>query len=718
MQAGKTILMMFLLPAMLVLFLGMLLGYLSLNSLRQQQLQNSAALALDLATIHQEASFNRDIAHLHSRVIAVLDGARSRELSEVDVYFAHREFVDELATIAIRVETLRASELLKEVNHNSVNRLAEEFEAYRNMVIMATEIAAIDPSTANRFFAIAQHNYNEFSQFTGRISVLLTERALQREQQSRSTYEQTFLRILVLSLLAALFITLVVTLVARMISTRIRSIANALSQLAYNQSASLRLPAIEQLQRKSKGEFGRIAGVVLGFRDDMVRRIQAEEANHRLIFYDALTELPNRRMLHEQLTHLTSSERIKNYYALLWIDLDRFKRLNDLRGHQAGDNFLFELTHKIKALLREGDFLARVGGDEFAVLIELPQSDRSLAAREAERIAQGLRGGLEGEHMIEDYNHFLSVSIGIALFTDRQFDAESLLGQAELAKYQAKKSGRNTVSFYDPQIQAEISQRATLENELRQAIDRNELELFYQLQFDHLGQATGAEALLRWRHSENGLVSPAQFIPLAEETGLIIPIGHWVLKTACEQLCHWQRNPLTSQLQLAVNVSAHQFRQTEFVAEVESIMAQTSVPPGKLKIELTESTVLDHVEETISKMARLRTQGVQFSLDDFGTGYSSLQYLKRLPLDQIKIDQSFVRDIATDNDDAIIIKTIIAMGRALSLDVIAEGVETEHQRAMLEANGCQHYQGYFFARPLPLIECEQLLPQPLRSDPA
>ncbi|GAB0151962.1 putative bifunctional diguanylate cyclase/phosphodiesterase [Marinobacterium sp. BA1] len=709
MRAGKTILMMFLLPALLVLFLGILLGYLSLNSLRQQQQDSSAALALDLATIHQEASFNRDIAHLHSRVIKALDGARNGELTEVEVYYAHRDFVDELAEINTRVETLRQSSLLKEVNHNSVTRLAEEFEAYRNMMIMATEIAAVDPDTANRFFATAQHSYNDFSQFTGRISVLLTERALQREQESQTRYDQTFLRILVMSLLAALVITLIVIVVARMISSRVRDIADALSQLAYNQSANLKLPAIERLQRKSKGEFGRIAGVLLGFRDDLVRRIQAEEANHRLIFYDALTELPNRRMLQEQLIHLTSSERMKNYYALLWIDLDRFKLLNDIRGHQAGDNFLFELARKIRTLLREGDLLARVGGDEFAVLVELPQSNRSLAAREAEQIAQELRCGLEGEYSIEDFNHFLSVSIGIALFTERQFESEALLGQAELAKYQAKAAGRNTVSFYDPQIQAEISQRAELETELRQAIDRNELELFYQLQFDHRSQPIGAEALLRWRHSEKGLVSPAQFIPLAEETGLIVPIGSWVLKTACEQLCRWQGNPLTAHLQLAVNVSARQFRQPDFVDEVESTLAQSTVPPGKLKIELTESTVLDYVEETISKMARLREHGVKFSMDDFGTGYSSLQYLKRLPLDQIKIDQSFVRDIDTDNDDAMIIKTIIAMGHALSLDVIAEGVETEQQRTILEAYGCQHYQGYLFARPLPLTECEQLL---------
>lgn len=709
MRAGKTILMMFLLPALLVLFMGILLGYLSLNSLRQQQLQGSAALALDLATIHQEAGFNRDIAQLHSRVIDVLDGARRRDLSEIQVYYAHRDFVDELAEIGKRVQQLRQSSLLKEVNHNSVTRLAEEFEAYRSMVIMATEIASIDPDTANRFFAQAQQSYNEFSQFTGRISVLLTERAMQREQEIKAGHDSTFFRILLLSIAAALIIALLVILVARMISCRVRSIADALSQLAYNQSANLRLPEIERLQRTSKGEFGRIAGVLLGFRDDMVRRIEAEAANHRLIFYDALTELPNRRMLEEQLTHLTNSERMKNYYALLWIDLDRFKLLNDLHGHQAGDHCLFELAQKIRTLLREGDLLARVGGDEFAVLVELPQSDRSLAAREAEQIAQGIRAGLEGEYEIDNFSHFLTVSIGIALFTDRQFESEALLGQAELAKYQAKEAGRNTLSFYDPQIQAEISQRAELENELRQAIDRNELELFYQLQYDHNGRAIGAEALLRWRHTEKGLVSPAQFIPLAEETGLIVPIGSWVLKTACEQLCHWQNNSATAHLQLAVNVSARQFRQPEFVAEVEAIMQQSAVPAGKLKIELTESTVLDYVEETINKMALLRKQGVKFSMDDFGTGYSSLQYLKRLPLDQIKIDQSFVRDITTDNDDAAIIKTIIAMGHALSLDVIAEGVETEQQRAILEAYGCLHYQGYLFARPLPLAECEQLL---------
>lgn len=711
MRAGRTVLAMFLLPAMLVMFISIVFGYLTLNSLREQQQQNSAALILNLSTIQQKARFNLEIADLHGRIIQVLDGARKHELSEIEVYYAHRDFVDELAEIGKRVEALGQSRLVRAVNHDSTNRLAEEFKAYRSMVIMATEIAAIDPDTANRFFAIAQKSYNEFSQFTGRISVLLTDHAQQREQESQADYDQIYLQIIVLNLLAALFATVILILIARMIGYRVSSIAEALSLLAYNPDKTFDLPEIEQLQRTSKGEFGKIAGFLLRFRDDIVRRIKAEAANHRLVYYDVLTELPNRLMLQEQLTHQISNARIKNYYALLWLDLDRFKLVNDIHGHQAGDRFLIQLAQKIGSLLNEGNLLARVGGDEFAVLIELAESNRYLAAREAEQTAQSLRTGIEGHYRVDDLSHFFSVSIGIALFTDRQLESETLLEQAELAKYQAKDAGRNTVSFYDPQIQAEISQRVELESELRQAIDRQELELFYQLQFNDNGNPTGAEALLRWHHTEKGLVSPAQFIPLAEESGLIIPIGNWVLKTACEQLALWQAQPNTAQLQLSVNVSAQQFRQPDFVANVESILAQTGAPPCHLKIELTESIVLDYVEEAISKMIQLRKHGVKFSMDDFGTGYSSLQYLKRLPLDQIKIDQSFVRDIVTDKDDAIIIKTIIAMGQALSLDVIAEGVETKQQRLILQAYGCRHYQGYLFSRPLPLAECEQCLEQ-------
>ncbi|MFN3879872.1 MAG: putative bifunctional diguanylate cyclase/phosphodiesterase [Nitrincola lacisaponensis] len=710
MRAGKTVLLMFLLPAFVVLVLSFGIGLVSLNSLKSQYLQSSDVQAADLRTLHQESTFKRDISELHSRVIEVLDAARQRNMSDVQLYRHHSRLVNELAAIEQQVQTLAESNLLREVNHNSVQGLRESFTQYRNLVIMATEIAAIDPDTADQYFSQAQTSFNEFSIFTGRIAMLLTDRTMLRERESRNRHEKAFVQIFIFSLIGAAVVLLAVFAIAVRISGHVRDIADALSKLSYNTSTELRLPAMERLQLSSRGEFGRIANVILGFRDDMVRRIKAEEENHRLIFYDALTGLPNRRLLQEQLQYAAgASARVSNYHALLWLDLDRFKLINDMRGHTAGDALLVEVADNLRSMLREGDLLARVGGDEFAILLELPQGLKAEAAKEAERIAVGICGGVSREYQIEGHCHYLTASIGIALFADKTMGVDALLSQAEVAKYQAKDAGRNTVSFYDPKIQAEINRRAELEGELRNALERDELRLFYQLQFDQQAQPIGAEALLRWQHSERGLVSPADFIPLAEESGLIVPMGEWVIQTACQLLAEWQSQPLLQDLQLAVNVSARQFRQQDFVEMVLIQLAQTGARPERLKLELTESAVLEDIEQAIQKMQALRSRGVSFSMDDFGTGYSSLQYLKRLPLDQIKIDQSFVRDIVADPDDAVIIRTIIAMGQALSIEVIAEGVETQEQREQLASYGCHRYQGYLFARPLPLAECLALL---------
>lgn len=710
MRAGKTVLLMFLLPAFLVLVLSLLIGLFSLNSLKSQYIESSDIQAADLHTLHDESIFKRDISELHSRVVAVLDGARKHQFTDIQLYREHSQLVNDLAQIKQLVNRLAASNLLREVNHNSVQGLQESFSAYRRLVIMATEIAAIDPDTADTFFAQAQTSFNEFSVFTGRISMLLTDRTMLREQQARARYESAFVQIFIFSLLGVVLVLLVVFAIAFRISGHVRDIADALSNLSYNTQDELRLPAIERLKNTSRGEFGRIASVLLRFRDDMERRIQAEKENHRLIFYDALTGLPNRRLLQEQLQYAAgASSRVSNYHALLWLDIDRFKTINDIRGHQAGDQLLVMIADNIRLMLKEGDLLARVGGDEFAILLELPQGLKSEAAMEAERVALDICAQVGKAYDVEGHSHYLTISIGIALFSDKTLSTDDLLNQAEVAKYQAKDAGRNTVSFYDPNIQAEINQRAELEGELRKAMERHELRLFYQLQYDQTAQPVGAEALLRWQHSQRGLVSPADFIPLAEDTGLIVPIGEWVLETACSLLAQWQQSEQTCDLQIAVNVSAKQFRQTNFVDMVLRVLQQTGARADRLKLELTESAVLEDIEQAILKMQQLRSQGVSFAMDDFGTGYSSLQYLKRLPLDQIKIDQSFVHDIVVDPDDAVIIRTIIAMGQALSIEIIAEGVETVEQRDLLLSYGCLRYQGYLFARPLPIDQCIALL---------
>ena len=353
--------------------------------------------------------------------------------------------------------------------------------------------------------------------------------------------------------------------------------------------------------------------------------------------------------------------------------------------------------------------MARLGGDEFLVILEELSSNEEEATAQAELVVEKIRDQLRQSHMLGKAKYSSTASIGIALFSGDQESEEELLKHADIAMYQAKTAGRDTHRFYEPAMTVAINERALMEEELRQAYIGNQFCLYFQIQLDHQNNAIGAETLLRWMHPERGIVPPYSFIELAEETGLIVPMGIWVLESACAQLKIWQQSELTSGLTLAVNVSARQFRQPDFVYQIKRILQESGAGPSRLKLELTESTVLENVGETIEKMNELRQIGVTFSMDDFGTGYSSLQYLKRLPLDQIKIDQSFVRDITTDPNDAVIVQTIIAMGMAMKLNVIAEGVETEGQRSFLLQHGCEAFQGYLFSKPIPLDEFETLL---------
>jgi len=449
---------------------------------------------------------------------------------------------------------------------------------------------------------------------------------------------------------------------------------------------------------------------------DISERKRAEEEIQRLAFYDTLTELPNRRLLMDRLIQsLIASERSGSYGALLFMDMDNFKILNDTQGHDVGDMLLIEVANRLKSSVRESDTVARLGGDEFVVILQGLGSSELLAANQAEDIAEKIVAALGEPYLLGTHEHHSSVSIGVGLFHGRATTVDELLKRADTAMYQAKSAGRNAVRFFETDMQKSVESRAMLERELRQALAREELQLYYQMQVNRKQQVIGAEVLLRWINPERGFVSPAQFIPLAEESGLILPIGLWVLETACRQLRQWQDSPATRHLQLAVNVSARQFRQPNFVEQVGEILKRLGIDPTRLKLELTESIVLTDVEETVQKMLALKQLGVQFSMDDFGTGYSSLSYLKRLPLDQIKIDQSFVRDIVSDKSDAIIVKTIIDMSINFNLEVIAEGVETEEQLEILRQNGCQAFQGYLFGKAVPLTEFES---QTRRSDVA
>ena len=452
-----------------------------------------------------------------------------------------------------------------------------------------------------------------------------------------------------------------------------------------------------------------LAHYVAVFRD-ISRRKQSEQAIHQLAFYDPLTQLPNRRLLLDRIHQaMAASMRNGQMGALMFMDLDHFKMINDTQGHALGDLLLTGVARRLQDCVRECDCVARLGGDEFVVLVEALSSQPAEAASQAEVIAEKIRSELCQPYLLNDYECLSTPSIGISLFIGHQESVEDLLKHADAAMYQAKTSGRNMIRFFDPQVQSVLETRMALEKDLQQALKNKEFQLHYQIQVDSIGKAIGAEALLRWQHNERGFVFPDQFIPMAEETGLIVPIGLWVLETACTQLKVWQSDALTRDLTLAVNVSAKQFRQVDFVDQIHRVLLESGAKPSLLKLELTESTVLKDVDDTIAKMREIKLLGVRFSMDDFGTGYSSLQYLKRLPLDQIKIDKSFVMDITTDPNDAAIVQAIIAMTNALALNLIAEGVETEAQRAFLDKNGCHAFQGYLFSKPVPLAEFRCLL---------
>ncbi|MEI7456452.1 MAG: PAS domain S-box protein [Nitrosomonadales bacterium] len=443
---------------------------------------------------------------------------------------------------------------------------------------------------------------------------------------------------------------------------------------------------------------------------DITQRKQAEEEIRNLAFYDALTRLPNRRLLLDRLhLALSISSRSNLYGAVLFLDMDRFKTLNDTLGHDYGDLLLIEVAERIKLCVREIDTVARLGGDEFVILIEEIAPVAEDASKHIAAIAEKIRNALSCPYQLKDKHHHSSPSIGVCLYRGVEESTDDLLKHADMAMYQAKDSGRNAVRFFDPLMQQAVEARVTLENDLRHALPNDQLQLHYQIQVDDNHRAVGAEALVRWIHPIRGMVSPAHFIPVAEESSLILEVGDWVLDTACRQLASWASSPLTAQLTLAVNVSAQQFKQTGFVEHIASVMRTYRIVPQRLKIELTESVVLNDVNDIVQKMHALKALGVKLSMDDFGTGYSSLSYLKNLPLDQLKIDQSFVRNIATDENDAVMVKTIIAMAQNFRLNVIAEGVETAAQLAFLRQNGCMCYQGYYFGKPVPIDQFEKQL---------
>jgi len=446
---------------------------------------------------------------------------------------------------------------------------------------------------------------------------------------------------------------------------------------------------------------------------DITERKKAEEEINRLAFFDSLTGLPNRRLLFDRLQHaLSASARSGRHGSIMFIDLDNFKVINDTEGHDYGDVLLVEIARRLQSCVREGDTVARLGGDEFVVMLEDLASQAEQAAAQAEEVGEKIRASINRPYLVEEREFNSTASVGISLFIGHETTAEALLKYADIAMYQAKGAGRNTVRFFDPDMQAVLEARTAMESDLRHALAARQFSLYYQAQVDDAGRIFGAEALMRWSHPQRGMVPPGQFIPIAEESSLILDIGQWVLETACRQLAVWGNNGDRCDLVLAVNVSAKQFKLADFVDRVAAVIREHHIDPSCLKLELTESVVLDDLDDIVAKMHALKALGVGLSMDDFGTGYSSLSYLKQLPLDQLKIDRSFVRDIATDPNDAVMVQTIIDMAHNFRLNVIAEGVETGAQLSFLKQHDCMAYQGYLFSKPVPVEEFEALLDRP------
>lgn len=459
------------------------------------------------------------------------------------------------------------------------------------------------------------------------------------------------------------------------------------------------------------GTEGNISNYVGSFLD-ISQHKAAEKKIELLAFYDPLTGLPNRRLLHDRLNQAFAASNRNLYYgALLFIDLDNFKLLNDTKGHNVGDILLIEVARRLLTCVHDTNSIARLGGDEFVVLLENMSIDLQQSSAMAEAAGEQILACLKLPISLNGYEYHSSASIGISLFRNHEITADEVLKRADTAMYQAKANGRNSLRFYDPVMQEALESRAALESDLRFALADNQFRLYYQKQVYHNGQVLAAEVLLRWLHPQRGLISPRDFISLAEETGLIVPIGKWVLETACAQLKAWESNIETRFLRLAVNVSPRQFYQPNFVDVIQEILLKTNIDPDRLDLELTESLVLDDINDTVRKMQALKSIGVRFSMDDFGTGYSSLSYLTKLPLDQLKIDQSFVHNIGEKESDAIIVQTIIGMANTLCMEVIAEGVETEAQRLFLKEHGCPVCQGYLFGRPVPIEDFERQLNQ-------
>ncbi|QNI04115.1 EAL domain-containing protein [Halomonas sp. SH5A2] len=705
MKPTQSLIVFFLLPVLMFVVPAFVLGMLALSIAREQSLDSHQTQSRDLANLVEMATFERRLGALHERLSQVLVEADNDQLSAFDSYSEYSQIHLKLNEMGERIEDLASSSLIDSMHAESAETLLIAFQEYRRFIEMANEAATLNQGDISFLMQEAETNFNRFMILTQRTFEALTERTSERHQQTFHTLSRSISTLVWLGLGLLSVLVIAAVFAAWRINRRLVMVGDAILALSDTRQALPDFAAIQRLSQRRSGPLTRIASALLSFRKTEQQRREAERKVHRLAYYDSLTQLPNWQLMKEHLQHsLDTNQQTDTYGALLYVDVDDFKRINDSCGHRAGDSLIQELSRRLSALGIEGTTLGRIGGDEFVMIVDGLPADQLKAAEKTELLAEKLHHSLGQPYLWEEKEHFLSTSIGVVLFGEAAHSVDNLFQYANAAAHLAKQSAPNGLRFYDPAVQAELEARTELERDLRLAIERQEFVLVYQTQVDSTGRAIGAEALIRWKHPQQGLVSPGTFIPLAEETGLIVPMGQWVLETACEQLVAWADDENTAHLTLAVNVSAKQFQQPDFVDSVRCVLERSGALPQRLKLELTESMVIGNVDDTIARMHQLKALGISFAMDDFGTGYSSLQYLKRLPLDQIKIDQAFVRDLHKDADDMAIVQTIIAMGQALNINVIAEGVETLAHWRYLNDHQCHAYQGYYFCKPVSAVE--------------